>query len=403
MTISASFVALNLLRAVVHVHLVAPLQLAILAGKVARAVANEERRRVRNLADAAVEAGSAVGRLAGALWAVAVFARPAARALALVAAERRNAPPVVFARPARDAHVLVLAPVEREELAFGTDALRRVDGIHAADRISWTRLGRAEVDFFLAVLPAKAGQAIAPVFVRLVVAQARAADAVEARRIGARVSDRLLLARVALESLGTDALEGKRGRTRVETLAVVFARVRSANVALIVVFVSGAVLPHDWWNLAVEKSQSFQSAWTGARCFSSFGMFLLYPASEPLKLAVAIKLVVGQRNSCDRVEHVSWERTFGNFLDPVLVQGQHVEFWKAGERVLDQAADSVSSEKQEFQFRKRKSVWRDAADAIRTEVQQFQFFELVKLGQRLNLVVLQKQLLRISRDHLELN
>ena len=132
-------------------------------------------------------------------------------------------------------------------------------------------------------------------------------------------------------------------------------------------------------------------------------MFLLYPASKPLKLTVAIKLVVGKRNSRDRVEHVNWKGTFGNFLDPVFVQCQHVEFWKAGERVLDQAADSVSSEKKEFQFWKRKCVWRDAADAIRTEVQKFQFFEFVKLRQRLNLVVLQKKLFRICRDHVELN
>ena len=199
------------------------------------------------------------------------------------------------------------------------------------------------------MFPAKASKAVAPVFgLRLIVAQAGTADAIKARRIGARVSNRLLLARIAFESFGTDALEGKRGRARVETFPIVFAGVRSADIALVVVFGGIAVLPHDRWNLPVEKRQAFETTWTCARCFASFGMFLLYPASKPLELAVAVELVVGKRNSSDRIEHLSWERAFGNLFDPVFVQSQHVKFRKTCERVFDQASDSISSKEEEF-------------------------------------------------------
>ena len=50
--------------------------------------------------------------------------------------------------------------------------------------------------------------------------------------------------------------------------------------------------------------------------------------------------------------------------------------------------------------KRREGIVGNAGDVV---LAQTQFFEFVKLRQRLNLVVLQKKLFRICRDHIELN
>ena len=107
------------------------------------------------LANAAVEAGTTIRRLAWTLRSITVFASPASWAFALVAAERWDASTVVSAWFSRNTHVLVLASIERKKFSFWTKALRSVYRIDAADRISWARFGSAKVDLFLAMLSAE--------------------------------------------------------------------------------------------------------------------------------------------------------------------------------------------------------------------------------------------------------